>query len=172
MSKEFHLGTLAPMRPISVFWAQGDFQILEFPAIEGLGGSYGPREVCLGVGLPGEVVAPPSGSLPQTGSCSRQAPFCFSRRLLPVTPGTEESSPLSELSHKLPGKLACHGLSSALPRGCLCVRVATTAPGPTQASSATLMRADGCQQLLPPRILDAGILVPECACPRADHLSK
>lgn len=34
------LGTLAPMAPTSAFRAQGDFQIMDFPATEGLGNSF------------------------------------------------------------------------------------------------------------------------------------
>lgn len=44
-----YLGTLAPMMPTCAFRAQRDFQIMEFPAAEGLGSSFSLQQVCLGL---------------------------------------------------------------------------------------------------------------------------
>lgn len=43
------LGALAAMAPTSAFRAQGDFQIMEFPAAEGLGSSFSLQQDFLGL---------------------------------------------------------------------------------------------------------------------------
>lgn len=46
-----YLGMIAPMTTASTFKAQGDFQIMEFPAAEGPGGSSSLHQVYLGLGI-------------------------------------------------------------------------------------------------------------------------